>query len=201
MTLMRIEFDQKKADEALRFLQGAPKKARVALVRALNASAMSARTEIVRSARERFNVQSSRVRSTIHVFKASAATDAPSAQVSSKDTRQPLTRFKFSPKGPKSWIGVPNTRRGPVVSVSVKHGRSTKFRHSFLARFRSGHLGLVYRARGKFTRNGRPKLEENYGPAVPQMIGGPSGAEAVADAAVKKFDAELERQVDLMLKG
>lgn len=201
MSLISIRIDEGRAREIVKSLEDIPKKAKTAMVRALNTSAMNARTEIVRQTRERFAIKANRARKTIRIYKASMSDDRPIVSVSSEEYRQPMTRFKITPKGPRSWLGVPNTRRRPYVKTWVTKGKSTLWHHYFLVRFNSGHLGLVRRLGKKRTKNDKIKLEENYGPAVPQMLGGRTGAEAVAEKAERKFYVELDRQVDFLLKG
>ena len=193
MSLVVIRTDERRTKEILRSLSDLPKKANTAMARALNTSAMAARTEIVRKTRERFAIQAARARSTIRIQKAKPSAEQPMASVSSVERRQPMTRFRVTPKGPKSWQGVPNTQRRPYVKTWISKGKSTLWRHYFLARFSTGHLGLMRRL-------GKKKLEEKFGPAVPQMLGGRTGAEAVAEKAERKFYAELDRQVDFLLK-
>lgn len=200
MSLVVIRTDERRTKEILRSLSDLPKKANTAMARALNTSAMAARTEIVRKTRERFAIQAARARGTIRIHKAKPSAEQPMASVSSVERRQPMTRFKVTPKGPKSWQGVPNTQRRPYVKTWISKGKSTLWRHYFLARFSTGHLGLMRRMGKEKTENGKIKLEEKFGPAVPQMLGGRTGAEAVAEKAERKFYAELDRQVDFLLK-
>lgn len=199
---LRVIADTKRLEETMKALDHVPEKAKIALARSINKAALSARTEVVRKARARFQIQANRARSTIHISKASSSADMPTAFVVSKEERQQIIRFRVSPKDPRPQKGLNNIQKKamPKVRVSVTRGKSTPFKHAFVARLRSGHVGLFMRLKGEKTETGKTKLHEHYGPAVPQMIGGKTGAEAVAELASKKFFDEFDRQADLVFK-
>lgn len=196
MSFANIKVSAKGLEEVQKKLKHIPQKINVVVSRAINSASDKARTHLVKTVRERFKIQPSRIRDTVQIHRATQSN--PSARVVVRESRQPITRFQVSPKIPPALAGVKIKRRRRV-RTSVSKNNKTTWQRAFLARFKSGYLGLMERTGGK-TRTGAAKLKQHYGPAVPQMLGGKSGAQTIAEAAEKRLNSELDRQIDLALK-
>ena len=165
------------------------KKAPGIIARALNRSAESARTNVVRQAREAYFVKSADVRGTITIQK--ATTDRLWVIVKSRGTRRPLSAFNVKP-------GRPIPKKPPaVLRVAVMRSGLKGLPGAFLARGRaSGKLHVLTRVSSK-----RYPIRIRYGPSVPEMIGSNlskgvyrSHVERQAEEIfVKRLDHEINR--------
>jgi hypothetical protein len=133
-----------------------------AAVRAINKTAMQARTEAVRAVRCDYNIKASAIRNS---FKLQRAKKGNLTAVLTA-TGKPIALIDY---GARQVIG--------GVSVSVKNKR-TVIRGAFLAKMQSGHTGVFVRVgkehktvtrNGKKIRSGLP-IKELFGPSVPTAL-------------------------------
>ena len=75
-----------------------------------------------------------------------------------------------------------------------------KFEDAFVARFRSGHVGIFERT-GGVTASGRDEIRELMGSSIPQMIGSDEVTEALSNDAGLEFDKRMTHEVDAILNG
>lgn len=69
-------------------------------------------------------------------------------------------------------------------------------RGAFLARMKSGHLGVFNRV-----ENGKFPIVQRYGPSVPQMLENANVQKYVEDRATEMLAKRMEHEIDRMLKG
>ncbi|WP_028536640.1 phage tail protein [Paludibacterium yongneupense] len=134
-----------------------------AAVRAINKTAMQARTESVRAVRTAgYNIKASAVRNSFKLQRA---------------TKNNLTAVLTSTGKPIALIDYGARQVGSGVSVAVKNGRKI-INHAFIAKMRSGHKGVFVRIgkshrtvvrNGKRVRTGLP-VKELFGPSVPTAL-------------------------------
>lgn len=104
-----------------------------------------------------------------------------------------LVNFKHTPKNQMTG----KTKGG----VRVKLGQKTViFKHAFVAEMRSGHVGIFERQRGIKTRTGREKLQELFGPSIPQFAGRQHITQTVQKNATARFLKRFEQQSQRWLK-
>lgn len=151
---------------------------RVAVARALNKTAMQARTEASRAVRDAgYNI------------KASAIKDSFDIQRASKNSLIVLLLATGRPIGLINY-NASQTRKG--VRVKVKSGAHT-LRHAFIATMKSGHRGVFVRAGGK----GSPRLpiRELYGPSIPTALSNRVVEEAIMSKIQEKFPQILAHEI------
>lgn len=173
-----------KAQEALKFV---PEKLPGVLSRAINRAAESARTEAGRKAREQYYIKQRDVVSTIRIRQATP--DDLAAIVISRGNLVPLTKFRVTPNRPQP------TRKSPII-VRVKKGGGGPIKHAFVARMRSGHLGVFNRAGKK-----RLPIMERYGPSVPEMLNSDTVSQYVEAKASEVLEKRLEHEIERVLGG
>lgn len=173
-------------EKAAKALTGFEKHLPKVTANAVNRSAQSARSELVRSAREEYEVKAGDVRGTIRIT--SATTSEPTAIVVSRGSPVPLARFSVRPKT------VNGSRRTPI-RVSVKKGSAVSLDRGFI--YRTGKGVNV------FERVGTPRLpiKKLYGPSVPQMLNNDKVASAVVEKAQEVLEKRLDHEISRVLKG
>jgi hypothetical protein len=132
-----IEFtaDQiKKAETLLGGIKGELPKAQA---NAINRSLTTARAEIVRAVRQEYIVAAAAVRKTINIKMASAVN--PVGTVYSTGSPIALSKFDVSPTRP-----VKRNTKSVVARTKKTEGRKP-ITHAFVARMKSGHIGVFER--------------------------------------------------------
>ncbi|WP_419692229.1 phage tail protein [Burkholderia gladioli] len=159
-----------------------------AVVRALNKTAMQARTAAaveVRSAG--YNIKSSAIKKSFTIIRASRG----NLVVVLKATGRPIALVNYGARQGKNG-----------VSVQVKTGR-TVLRHAFIATMRNGHTGVFERKgnahkkvmrNGKVFRSGLP-IKELFGPSIPQSLANDSVEKALMAKIREKFPQILRHEI------
>lgn len=181
-----IELDSSQMERAARMLAHIPEGAPKAVSRALNRASVTAKNEMARKAREKYYVKQRDLTTTIKINK--AAPDSLTAEVKSEGKAIALSKFKINPSRPQPG------RRAPIAA-RVKRGGGGAIGSGFVARMRSGHIGV-------FTRAGRRRLpiKERYGPSVPQMLGNEEVMEHAGNKASEMFEKRLDHEIDHILE-
>jgi Prophage minor tail protein Z (GPZ) len=159
-----------------------------AIVRAVNKTAMQARTQAVREVRiVGYNIKASTVRKAITLYRARG--DDPVARLRARGLPIPLIEY-----------GAKQTKGG--VSVRVKSGRRT-LRHAFIATMKSGHKGVFVRegkGHKRVTKKGRSymsglPIKELYGPSIPDSLSNEAVEKTLAKFIADKYPAILEHEL------
>ncbi|BBB91051.1 MAG TPA: phage tail protein [Methylomusa anaerophila] len=189
--MIELTDDQlKRAEQLLKHLPGALPKA---VANAINRASESARAEAVRKASEEYVIRPGRVRETIDIAKASPA--ILFARVRSKGRPRALTYFQTTPKQ------VPKKRpRGQLVAQVKRSEGGGSIKSAFLARMKSGHLGVFNRT-NNLTSTGKVELVQRYGPSVPQMLENPTIQQFVEQKAMETLEKRFDHELDRLLKG
>ena len=116
--------------------------------------------------------------------------------LSSKGPVNDLSYFKTNPKT------VPKRRppEGKYLYSQVVKGQGGTIAHAFLAKMKSGHVGVFQRA-GHGASNASLPISKLSGPSTPQMLGSPSVTEFIAKKMLERMDKNLEHEIDAFLKG
>lgn len=178
-----IQFDENQLRRAQEILRHVPNKIPQAVASAINRATESARTAAVKKAREDYIIQAGRVRETIDISKASSSN--LSARVRARGRPRALTYFKTNPKAPKKMP------RGSQLFAQVKRSGGGTIKGAFVAKMRSGHVGV-------FNRSGS-RLVQRYGPSVPQMLESQTVSKFVQNKAVEVLDKRLEHEINRIL--
>ena len=174
---LQFKVDSKQVEA---FLELAPKKTSIAVLRAIKRGTMAARTEAARTVSKDMGLAVSVVR------KASVMTP-PSAQILEGILRVSLRRIpliNFKAKGPE-----PTRGKGRGVSYRSSGGRKS-IKSAFIATMPSGHRGVFKRADRR-----RMPIKQLYGPSAGRVADLHRKAIAArgAEAAEKELDRLLNR--------
>ncbi|MFY0545457.1 phage tail protein [Brevibacillus sp. H7] len=182
-----IELNVEQIDQAERMLGHIPGAAPKAMANAINRAADSARTEAARKVRETYYITHKDVINTIKIYRATSSD--PSAMVLSRGSVMALPKFRVTPKRPQP-------KRKAAVVVRVKRGEGGPIKKAFVARMKSGHIGVFKRA-GK----SRFPIDQMYGPSVPQMLGAPRVSAWVEEKAADRLDQRLDHEIKRILEA
>lgn len=182
-----IDFTVEKIERAERLLEQIPGAAPKAMARAINRATESTRTEAARKVRSMYYISQKDVTSTIKINKASPSD--LSAMVLSRGNLIALTRFRVTPKKPQP-------KRKKEIMVRVKRGGGGSIKKAFVAKMKSGHVGVFKRA-GKR----RYPIDQLYGPSIPEMIGNPRVSGWVEEKASERLDQRLDHEIKRLLEG
>lgn len=150
---------------------------------ALNRVSQGLRTEAARKTRETYDIRAGDVRNTI-TFSKSGSLDFI---MKSRGPNIPLIRFKTKPSK------VP-VRPPKVLKASVKRSGGKPIPGAFVARMKTGHVGV-------YIRSGKERLPvgQLYGPAVPVMMSSPEVSEHLQEQAAIRMQKRLDHEVNRVL--
>lgn len=159
-----------------------------AVVRALNKTAMQARTAAAQEVRGAgYNIKSSAIKTSFSITKAAQGR----LVVVLKSTGRPVALINYGARQGKNG-----------VSVQVKAGRSV-LRHAFIATMPNGHRGVFERTgkqhkkvmrNGKAIRSGLP-IKELFGPSIPQSLANDAVEKALMAKIRQKFPQVLKHEL------
>ncbi|WNC90946.1 phage tail protein [Paraburkholderia sp. FT54] len=159
-----------------------------AVVRALNKTAMQARTAAAQEVRGAgYNIKSSAIKNSFSITKAAQGR----LVVVLKSTGRPVALINYGARQGKNG-----------VSVQVKAGR-TVLRHAFIATMPNGHRGVFERTgkqhkkvkrNGKTIRSGLP-IKELFGPSIPQSLANDAVEKALMTKIRQKFPQILKHEL------
>lgn len=160
-----------------------------AVAEAVNISAEEAKVKAILRVQETYDVKAEqnniKVRGrdyAVRLFKARASTLTAYFGVNGRPI--PLIRFNVTPTEP----------RKQKVIVSVKKSGGKSIDGAFIARLKSGHIGVFIRA-GKSSL----PIKQLYGPSVPQMFGEKSIVEYMEKEAKKILEDNVILEVNKVL--
>lgn len=176
---------QLKSGEAQRAIARLRRVAPQRIARALNRSADSAKTLLVREVAKDLGVSQTEnmtrgdgIRDLIRVKHASGSGENLAALVSVSGARLPLSRFKAR-----------QTRNGVAANLGPGGGGRKQYPGTFLATTRSGHTGV-------WQRSGRKRLpiHQKYGPSLPHVFTKhqPAGQARGEEQLIKNLQHELK---------
>ena len=187
-----IEVDARGIEQAQELLKDIPGATKKAVSTALRKSLRNAKKEAVKKVRERYTIRKAGYVSRTIKMKVENMTGI----LSSKGPVNDLSYFKTNPKT------VPKRRppKGKYLYSPVVKGQGGTIAHAFLARMKSGHVGVFQRA-GHGASNASLPISKLAGPSTPQMLGSPSVTEFIAKKMLERMDKNLEHEIDAFLKG
>lgn len=193
-----ITVDAEKLKEVERRLGQYPKKAPLAIMRALNRTAANVKTNASKKVREEYTAKAKDVNSTFTVRRASKS--SLSAAVESSAGALGLDKFKVSPKEPR------HNKPPKALKVQVKKsGGAKRIVGAFVA---SVNGNKVFKrqpgAKGKKGKGGNwtaLPIERLFGPPVPQMLDNRSVRAFVEQEAAKTFDNRLDHEIKRIMEG
>lgn len=159
---------------------------------AINRAIDGAKTETDRAIRARYNIRQPDVQKVLSI-KGYASAWKLNATLAAKGNRIPIYAFNPKPAEPV-W-------RKPV-SVSIRKGGGRKTSSTwFVARMKSGHVGIFRRKDPHVRPSKRLPIKEVFTISVPEMLQAREVMELVKTNTVARFDKEFERLISVILKG
>lgn len=187
-----IEVDARGIQQAVELLKHMPVAARKAVSTSLRKSLRGARQEAVKKVRERYTIRKAGyITRTIKM-----KVEEMSGILSSKGPVNDLSYFITKPKS------VPKRRpkTGNYLYSQVVKGEGGTIAHAFLARMKSGHVGVFQRGNHGHDSSSLP-IHKLSGPSTPQMLGSPDVVEFIAKKMLERMDKNLEHEVNAFLMG
>lgn len=168
-----------------------------ALSRSINRTIKGVRTDVTDEVKASVNLTKSFIQKqtgmkTQQTFIIHNATPAlPKGSISTRGANVPLIQYSNQrgkrQKYPKN------------ITVQVKKSRGKhRMRHMFIPQLRSGHRGLFVQVSGK-TINRNRKIEQKFGPRVPDILSNKEVMEKVENKASVRMDKNLAHEVDYLL--
>lgn len=210
---------QEALSQAERMLAGIPGGIEKAVRSAVSRAASRLRTLSAQTIRERYAISQANIRANENVQISYTYRDGVQAHVRFAGERIPLYRFNgAAPAQPTkdTSAGRVPVMHGMLANGNGKwhlmypgvpaHGHALKstspalFPHAFVARMKTGHVG-IYERTGGMTSRDKDELEELFGPSVPQMLGSQEVAEKLAVQAMETFEERLVQTVNAILYG
>lgn len=186
-----IEIDDRDLDRAAKLLEAFPGAIDKVSKKAVRAAVKGVKREAIDKITERYTIQKNRVGGTMRVKYQGAG-----AIFSSRGPVNDLSYFKHGPRS------VPKHRppRGKYLYSQVVKGQGGTIAHAFLARMRSGHVGVFQRA-GHGTSNASLPIQKMAGPSIPQMLGSPTIQSYMEQRLSERFGTALDKEVTTFLGG
>lgn len=186
--MAQLTIDTSQCEIAKKFLtkELAPK-IKPEIADAANRAAAGIRTDGTRAITKQYGITRKLVFDSWKVRRSSRNAAEPIAYAVTQSGMVPLYQYKPSPKSVMT-----GRTRGGVSAMVV--GQRVTFKHAFVAKMKSGHVG-VFRRRS--TR--RLDIEELYGLSVPQLAEREEVASVVQAGASKRFEARLLHGIDRLL--
>jgi len=193
---MEITLDANGLDKALRALAKVRGGLGKALERTLNRTGPGMLTDAIREMRAVYQARAKDLRRNLKVSKASARAGRLVVRVRAGGAKLPLIAFRTRPASPPARP----PKAGTLVSVR-KDKAGTRIKHGFVARMKSGHVGVFEREVVGGKRVGRLKIVELRGPSLKGMLRHEvmrSGT--VLDRAKERADKRLQQEVKQVLR-
>ena len=202
--LVRLESNGESLDKAEKRLHGVKVGVEKAVMRAINRSLTSGRTELSRGIRETYTVKAADIKSTIRLKK--ATTSSLEGSIESEGQTLSLRHFKHSPSG----VSTTGANRKQIRVTEMK-GRTTKFKTGFLwvggwdtdkhsIYIRAGKKIRPRKGYHKGKKYEVEKIKKVFGPSVPQMAGNDGVRERVQTRVQEDFEKRLEHETLRLLE-
>lgn len=188
-----IEIDASALQQAEKMLQGIPGAAKKAVSTAARKAVRGAKKDAVQKVRERYTIKATYITRTMSF---SNEGGGMSFGFKSKGRVNDLAYFKHNPGS------VPKRRpaKGKYLYSQVVKGEGGTIAHAFLAKMRSGHIGVFQRG-GHGANNASLPIEKLSGPSTPQMLGSPTVADFIQKRMEERLAVNVEHEVNAFLMG
>lgn len=186
-----IEINASALQQAEKLLQGISGAAKKVALTAVKKTVRGAKRDAVQKVRERYTIKPAYINRTM-----SFINDDGSFGFKSKGRVNDLAYFKHNP------ASVPRHRppRGKYLYSQVIKGEGGTIAHAFLAKMKSGHVGVFQRG-GHGTNSASLPIDKLSGPSVPQMLGSPTVSEFIQKRMEERLAVNVEHEVNAFLMG
>lgn len=186
-----IEIDASALNRAEELLQGMPGAAKKAAASAARKTIRGAKKDAAQKVRERYTTKAANVNRT---FSFISRLSSMSFGFQSKGRVNDLAYFKHTPRS------VPKRRppQGQYLYSQVVKGEGGTIAHAFLAKMKSGHVGIFQRAQHGGSKASLP-IEKMAGPSTPQMLGSPTVSAFVQKRMEERLAINVDHEVNAFL--
>lgn len=213
MSVIQVEAAGREAlDRAARMLAGIDGGVDRAVKSAMARAVSHLRTNSTKAIREKYAISAANIRANENVTVRYTYQSGVQAVVNFAGRKIPLYRYDGAApaqptpdtsrtvavmiKGEKKWVHPGIAARGHQFK-----GTSPKqYQDIFVARMKSGHVGLFERT-GGVTGDESDEIQEKMGSSVPQMLGNKEVEEKLAHKSMEKFEERLDHEVLRILNG
>ena len=186
-----IEIENSDLDKAAKLLEAFPGAIDKVSKKAVREDVKDAKKEATAKIVDRYTIQKGRVGKTMRVQYHGAG-----AIFSSRGPVNDLSYFKHNPRS----VLKHRPTKGQYLYSQVVKGQGGTIAHAFLARMRSGHVGVFQRA-GHGTSNASLTIYKLAGPSTPQMLGSPTIQSYMEQHLKTRFSEAMERDTLTYLEG
>ncbi len=182
-----IEIDARSLQRAQELLREIPGAAEKAIGSAIRKSVNGAKSDAAKEVANRYHITQRDVRKTV-----STRVSRFGAELLSKGNVTPLSKYRTRQKdaeGQRSY-----TRRKKYLYANVVKGEGGTVAHAFIARMRSGHMGV-------FQRRSDGSLQELYGPSIPQAMTRKEVSSLIVSGIERRMDKNVSHEVNAFLMG
>lgn len=181
-----IEITSETIERTQTLLAGIPKGAERAFSAAINRGLSHAKTQALKQVKNVYAVKPAALNEATKTRVQTASTGNLAGYVSFSGVKIPLYKFQVTPKEP----GKGKVRAG------VMKGGGTAFESAFIAKMKSGHIGIFERITSK-----RLPIEEKMGLSAAQMVQNEVIMEQLTKEAQEKVDERLKHEIERILNG
>lgn len=187
-----IEVDARGIEKAVELLEHIPGAAKKAVSTALRKSLRGAKKEAVKKVRERYTIRKAGYVTRTLKMKVEEMTGILSSKGPVNDLSYFITKPKTVPKR--------RPQAGKYLYSQVVKGEGGTIAHAFLARMRSGHVGVFQRGNHGHDSASLP-IHKLSGPSTAQMLGSKEVTEYISEKMLERMDKNLEHEINAFLMG
>jgi hypothetical protein len=182
-----IEITSETIERTQTLLAGIPKGAERAFSNAINRGLSHTKTQAFKQVKTVYAVKQSALNEATTTRVQKASTGNIAGYVSFSGVKIPLYKFQVTPKEP---------RKGQKVRAGVMKGGGATFDSAFIAKMKSGHIGVFERVTSK-----RLPIEEKMGLSAAQMVQNEDIIDKLTKEAQEIVDERLKHEIDRILNG
>lgn len=204
---------QEAVERAKALLAGIPGGVDKAMKAAMSRTVQKLRSESNKAIREKYDISDAGIRTEKNVRVSYSYQNGVQATVTFSGRKIPLYRFGGAlPTVPTQDIAAgrkPVMVKGawtmqyqgvPAKGHQFRDTGTTQFMDAFVARMKSGHIGIFERTGGS-TSEGSDAIREIMGGSVAQMVGKQEVAQRLTEESYQTFETELDKAVYRILTG
>lgn len=170
------------------------------------------RTDSTKAVQEWYAISAANLRANQHINVRYTYQNGVEAAVTFSGRKIPLYRYDgASPKTPAwaegEWVRAMiqgqwrSVHPGlPAAGHQLKGTAPTRFGHAFVARMKSGHIGIFAQTGGSTSKES-DEISELMGSSVPQMLGNEAVTERLTGEALQEFEDRMEHEINALLNG
>jgi hypothetical protein len=184
-----IEITNEQMERVSLILSGIPNGAKKVFYNAINRGLQTVRTQSGKSVTKTYRILQKDFKSETSITEKKASQSNLIGEIAFAGTSIPLIKFQVSPKEPQR----------QTVSVAVlRAAGGERLKHAFIAKMKSGHIGVFERATPDVRRL---PIKELYGPSPAGMLNNYEVQAEIEKTAQETIDKRVEHEITRILNG